>query len=373
MNNATQALDLFGLNKADVPIVRDSATGAFVAFKFDLLKPGRNYFDLSEYTNAMQGEAGFRTPVFLTMNGVPLVKDENTDITIKGNDPRVTNSQFNVIPSVITSGTGFYNIDWPAHTFQAAGAYTFHIEVSKGGNVYKTAPCVLDVEPDMVTMATDFKDGISPYDSEFEAMRAKIRQELTDIDNQIQTTADLAKQISSNVDGLITGALADVPKLDQNNTYTGVNLFGDINAKNIKTDTLSIDKSLLLNGQDITQGLIRNTASLHGTPINGITWFYANCFKLSMAQGVLAIMDMEFNVPNNSMFQNATANNPVPVFQFPKGSLSGLGGTPFAIAGGLLCLNTASDTLDFCGVTNGWANWGTAIRGYVPVYAMYNS
>lgn len=396
MNNTTasQTLNAFGLSLSnDVPIIRDAQTGQFVAFKFDLLKPGRNYYDLSAYTNAMQGENGFRTPVYLTMNGVPLVEDENTDITIKGNDPRVKNSEFSVIPSVVTSGTGLYNIDWPAHTFQVAGTYVFHIEVSKGGNVYKTAQCLLDVEPDMVTVATDFKNGVSPYDSEFEAMRAKIQAQLQDIETQTETnaqlqqaTSDLTKQIASNADNIVNGALNDVPKLDGNNSFTGINTFGNMNAQALTTQTATVNgalsadnmsansmnlKKLLLNGQDITNGLVEQAVCYNGTPINGITWFYANVFKLSFAKGILGIMDMEFNVPNNSTFQNASESNPVSVFQYPKGSLSGLGGTPFSVSGALLRLNTSSDTLDFVGTTTSWESWGKAVRGYVPTFAMH--
>lgn len=384
-NDAINALEAFGLSKGDTPIYTSPSTGQFVAFKFDLLKPGRYYYDLSAYETAMQGENGYRTPVMFLMNGVPLTIDDNTVITIIGNNPAVTNSEFTIVPSVANAGGPLTNIDWPSNVFQVTGKYVFHIEVKQNGRVYKTAQCVLDVQPNMICAATDFKNGISPYDSTFEAWRAKIQQQLTDIDNQIasnaklqQSTADLTKQISNNVNDIVNGALSDVPKLDQNNTFKGNNNFGNVNADaatitngnftnlaatSLSADTLSLNKSLILKGEDITKGLITNVQYLVGSLINGVTWNYTNIYLMKFAGITVAILASVINIPNNSTFQNASEHNTVPTIQFPKGTLKNVGGTYITLSGAQFQIDTANDTLNFCGLVNTtWDNWGRAIR-----------
>lgn len=377
----------------DAPTILNKK-GDFVAFKLDLDKPGRIFFDLSKAFNAMQGENGNVLPIEFFQNGQPKNLNGYT-ISIIGTYPDGKNTPFKVVANNATSGNYMCNFTFPFGFFKIQGQYAFYFELDNGSSSLKSAVCLIDVQTNITTMTVDFKEDVTTYDNEFDQWRNQMKQNMTDLQTQADTNKTLqtlisqtTKALDDNATGVITQALKDVPKLDQNNTFSGINSFNNNNVQSLTAQTATVNgnlsadsfsantvtlKKLLLNGQDITEGLIKSTESIHGTPTNGITWFFADVFKLTFSSGVLAILDLEFNVPNNSTFQNASESSPVAAFQFPKGSLSGLGGTPFAVSGALLKLDTNNDTLDFCGTTNGWESWGKAVRGYAPTYAMFNS
>lgn len=328
-----------------MPILTDSK-GNFIAIKFDLSKPGNFYYVLDQYLNAMQGEEGYQLPVVLLMNGVPISMDSAT-ISIKGNSPRVTDNTIYALPKVQSANGGISNIIFPMDIFRIPGKYSFIFQVNQNGNVYKTAPFILNVQPEMVSISANFKNGVTPYDSVFDAWRDKLNKQFENIQSEADNLKTLFDSYQSYAKQIVDQEMVNVPKLNGNNDMTGINSFSEIE----------------LNHKNITHTVTKEITQATGTFLNGISWGYITLAKYYNDTLPFGIISAQFNVTNNSTFKNASESNPVAVAQFPKGACSDLGQTIITMSGAEFKFDVASDTLLFCGlITNSFADWGFKVR-----------
>ena len=327
-----------------MPIITQN--GNFVAMKFDLGKPGNFYYVLDKYLNAMQGEDGYVLPCVFLMNSVPISMD-NATISIKGNSPQVTDNTIYALPKVQSANGGISNIIFPIDIFRVPGKYSFIFQVNQNGNVYKTAPFILNVEPEMISISANFKNGVTPYDSVFDAWRDKLNKQFQNIQDEANNLDVLFNHYQAYAKQLVDEEMSNVPTLNGNNNMTGVNSFGEI----------------ILNGNNITHTVTKKITQASGSFLNGIPWGYITLAKFYNDTLPFGIVSTQFNVPNNSTFQNASEQSPVAVAQFPKGSCSSMGQTVMTMSGAEFRFDVASDTLLFCGlVTNTFSNWGFKVR-----------
>lgn len=328
-----------------MPIITDK-NGNFIAFKFDLAKPGNFYYVLDKYLNVMQGETGYQLPALFILGGNQIGTDSAT-ITIKGNSPKVTDNTIYAIPKIQSANGSVQNIIFPMDIFRVPGKYSFIFQVNQNGNVYKTAPFILNVQPEMISISANFKNGTTPYDSVFDAWRAKINKEF----QVIQDDADNAKILFENYQGyakqLVNQEMANVPTLSGNNNMTGANSFGEI----------------ILNGNNITHTVTKRISQASGTFMNGIEWGYITLAKYYNDTLPFGIISAQFNVPNTSTFKAASEEKPIVVAQFSKGACADLGQTIITMSGAEFKFSVADDTLLFCGlVTNSFSDWGFKVR-----------
>lgn len=347
-----------------MPVIRDNKTGDFIAINFDLAKPGNYFYDLTKYLNVMQGEAGYQLPVQFTRNGIPLPLDANTDILVKGNSSAMVDNTIYCLPKVQTNDDGTANMIFPPDMFRTTGKHSLIFQISQNGAVYKTAPFVLNVAPEMVSVSANFKNGMTPYDSEFDAWRAKIRNELTGLTNSADGLKSLVQQYQDDVNNIVAKSLNDVPKLDTNNTFTGINQFAQLQGTSLTLTDKLTTAALIIAGKDISATVTNSISNnINGSLMNGISWGYINICKYMNNTAPFAIISAQFNIPNNATFQNASEAKPVVVAQFPKGSCASMGQTIITMSGAEFKFDVADDTLLFCGlVTNTFSDWGCKVR-----------
>ena len=343
--DANQFQVVSGMQQAkQVPIITDN-NGNFVAVHFELSKPGGYFYDLTQYLSVIQGEQGYQLPAFFTINQNSLSDD--AQISVEGNSPTATNNTIYAIPQVQTTDSGFRNIIFPPDIFRTPGTFNFTFVIQQNGFKYKSSPFLLRVAANMVSVSAINGGNITPYDSVFEAFRANMIKQMKVLSEQAESIKGLFDNCQGTVSGMIDDKLKNIPTLSGNNDMTGINSFGEI----------------ILNGNNITHTVTKKISQASGSFLNGIPWGYITLGKFYNDTLPFGIISAQFNVPNNSTFQNASEQSPVAVAQFPKGSCSSMGQTVMTMSGAEFRFDVASDTLLFCGlVTNSFANWGFKVR-----------
>lgn len=198
--------------------------GRLVYIILDIDKPGKYFFDLRSVFNASTGEGGKNLNIMFMNNAVPYQLNGKT-IGIDGAYP--SGERFHVTGSQNQANSSLIEFNFPLGLFQEAGIYKFQFEIrDESGNLATSHYCFFQVTQNATLLAADFKNGVSPFDSDYTEWKNKVEQEittLTDKLNNLNTSADQLEQLMNNY---IAKAQQYVDaawqkKLDGENTWTG--------------------------------------------------------------------------------------------------------------------------------------------------------
>lgn len=250
MDNAdiTAIMPEENIYKVAYPSTVKIVNGQLVYIMLDISKPVNTFLDLRQYFNGGQGDHGNVLPLMFAQNGRPL---NTAGYTVKMRGEYPDGTAFELTADQSGSGNAIFNFNFLPGFFQTVGRYTFQIELDNGTNKLSSKVCFFDVEPNLLSVAMDFVDGVSPFDNEYEEWKAKVEREINQLEEEIATLMATAsdckallnqylKQAQEFVDAAVAKALKDVPKLDGDNTFTGTNTFnGNVRGKNITADNFS--------------------------------------------------------------------------------------------------------------------------------------
>lgn len=262
MDNAdiTAIMPEENIYKVAYPSTVKIVNGQLVYIMLDISKPVNTFLDLRQYFNGGQGDHGNVLPLMFAQNGRPL---NTAGYTVKMRGKYPDGTAFELTADQSGSGNAIFNFNFLPGFFQTVGRYTFQIELDNGTNKLSSKVCFFDVEPNLLSVAMDFVDGVSPFDNEYEEWKAKVEREINQLEQEIATLMATAsdckallnqylKQAQEFVDAAVAKALADVPKLDGNNTFTGMNTFnGTVRGKNVMADNFMGNLSGNVNAQNV--------------------------------------------------------------------------------------------------------------------------
>src|SRR5699024_5668952 len=109
----------------------------------------------------------------------------------------------------------------------------FEFKNATTGETVSSKWCFFEVEPDILSMAVNFPEGIEPYDNEYQAWKSKVEAEINQLQGQINTAQDSLKTITGtatdtlsvlqdyekNAQGFVDTAMT--AKVGDENTWTG--------------------------------------------------------------------------------------------------------------------------------------------------------
>ena len=262
MDNAdiTAIMPEENIYKVAYPSTVKIVNGQLVYIMLDISKPVNTFLDLRQYFNGGQGDHGNVLPLMFAQNGRPL---NTAGYTVKMRGKYPDGTAFELTADQSGSGNAIFNFNFLPGFFQTVGRYTFQIELDNGTNKLSSKVCFFDVEPNLLSVAMDFVDGVSPFDNEYEEWKAKVEREINQLEEEIATLMATAsdckallnqylKQAQEFVDAAVAKALQDVPKLDGDNTFTGTNTFnGNVRGKNITADNFNGNFNGNLNAQNV--------------------------------------------------------------------------------------------------------------------------
>lgn len=373
------------------PIVKTS-NGRLLYVRLDIDKPMNTYLDLRQWFNATQGDQDNVLPIMIFQNGMPMNLNGYT-VQIQGMYPD-GETPFVISASGTGSGSGMYNFHFPAGVFQVMGRYTFQFKFSNGTSTLTSKVCFFDVEPDMLTMAYNFNDGVNPYDNQYQQWKSMVEQQVNALQGTVNSIQDAAKSglaalqgYQSTASGLVDKALSDVPKLDGNNTFNGSNTFtgsADINALTVEgpfnaNNGLTVNKGLTVkdwanlpanttfnapvlkyeNG-NLSAGLFpcegywfatSSAQSIGCSFVNGVTGYMSfKKFHYTPRDGdsEWGLMEIHMNaeIPTSAFGK--------PVVQFSNLALDGMDQTPFIMGGHVFIFDVGSSTLKCNGYATGY-------------------
>ena len=272
------------------PIVKTS-NGRLLYVRLDIDKPMNTYLDLRQWFNATQGDQDNILPIMIFQNGMPMNLNGYT-VQIQGMYPD-GETPFVISASGTGSGSGMYNFHFPAGVFQVMGRYTFQFKFSNGTSTLTSKVCFFDVEPDMLTMAYNFNDGVNPYDNQYQQWKSKVEAEINQLQGQINTAQDSLKTITGtatntlsvlqdyekNAQGFVDTAMT--AKFGDENTWTGKQHFnggltfsnnaqGDtLVANTVDTGDLTVTGNATLPGGASVSGLFKIEDSLRKSEMDG--------------------------------------------------------------------------------------------------------
>lgn len=293
---------LYSSVSGDSIVDRDSS-GVIQAIKLDMTKAKNTFVDLRPIFNANQVDGNIVMPIQPYQYGQPVDLTKDWDCEIHGCYPDKKTS-FVLNTSLGNTGT-IFRIVWQSGVFQATGKYTFQfVFINKNtGATMASKMCFFDVEPDILSMAVDYVDGISPFNSEYEAWKAKFEQEVEKLQNTANTLGKnlddikgIAQNYESNVQGAVDTAWQE--KLDSENTWTGKQHFnggltfsnntqgdtllantvdtGDLTA----TENVKLPNTTLINGEFELGNVLRLDKS-----VNGGSTVFLNATKAANSSG----------------------------------------------------------------------------------------
>lgn len=202
---------------------RNSA-GEIQAIKLDMTKAGNTFIDLRPVLNANQSDGNFEMPI------IPLAYGKQ--ITLDGFKGKINGiypdkKHTFVIDTALGNTGNVYRFLWPSGVFQATGKYVFTItfENEKTGEKITSKECFFEVEPNLLTMAVNFSEGISPFDSEYERWKNEVENEMSDFRNEIIALQKEKSDIKGILEGYEQDATSYVDKawqdkLNGENTWT---------------------------------------------------------------------------------------------------------------------------------------------------------
>ena len=232
-------------------VVDRDSTGRIQSIKLDMTKAQNTFVDLRSVFNANQVDGKVLMPVSLYQYGQPFNLSGWTG-EIHGLYP---DKKTAFVLNTAGGNTGtIYNFLWDTGVFQTTGKYTFQFVFKNAttGETVSSKWCFFEVEPDILSMAVNFPEGIEPYDNEYQAWKSKVEAEINQLQGQINTAQDSLKTITGtatntlsvlqdyekNAQGFVDTAMT--AKFGDENTWTGKQHFngGLTFSNNAQGDTL---------------------------------------------------------------------------------------------------------------------------------------
>ena len=232
-------------------VVDRDSTGRIQSIKLDMTKAQNTFVDLRSVFNANQVDGKVLMPVSLYQYGQPFNLSGWTG-EIHGLYP---DKKTTFVLNTAGGNTGtIYNFLWDTGVFQTTGKYTFQFVFKNAttGETVSSKWCFFEVEPDILSMAVNFPEGIEPYDNEYQAWKSKVETEINQLQGQINTAQDSLKTITGtatntlsvlqdyekNAQGFVDTAMT--AKFGDENTWTGKQHFngGLTFSNNAQGDTL---------------------------------------------------------------------------------------------------------------------------------------
>lgn len=232
-------------------VVDRDSTGRIQSIKLDMTKAQNTFVDLRSVFNANQVDGKVLMPVSLYQYGQPFNLSGWTG-EIHGLYP---DKKTAFVLNTAGGNTGtIYNFLWDTGVFQTTGKYTFQFVFKNAttGETVSSKWCFFEVEPDILSMAVNFPEGIEPYDNEYQAWKSKVETEINQLQGQINTAQDSLKTITGtatdtlsvlqdyekNAQGFVDTAMT--AKFGDENTWTGKQHFngGITFGNNAQGDTL---------------------------------------------------------------------------------------------------------------------------------------
>ena len=288
-------------------VVDRDSTGRIQSIKLDMTKAQNTFVDLCSVFNANQVDGKVLMPVSLYQYGQPFNLSGWTG-EIHGLYP---DKKTTFVLNTAGGNTGtIYNFLWDTGVFQTTGKYTFQFVFKNAttGETVSSKWCFFEVEPDILSMAVNFPEGIEPYDNEYQAWKSKVEAEINQLQGQINTAQDSLKTITGtatdtlcvlqdyekNAQGFVDTAMT--AKFGDENTWTGKQHFnnGLTFSNNAQGDTLVANQ---VDTEDLTaMGNVKlpNTTLVNGEfelgnvlrldkSVNGGTTTFLNATKAANA------------------------------------------------------------------------------------------
>ena len=273
-------------------VVDRDSTGRIQSIKLDMTKAQNTFVDLRSVFNANQVDGKVLMPVSLYQYGQPFNLSGWTG-EIHGLYP---DKKTTFILNTAGGNTGtIYNFLWDTGVFQTTGKYTFQFVFKNAttGETVSSKWCFFEVEPDILSMAVNFPEGIEPYDNEYQAWKSKVEAEINQLQGQINTAQDSLKTITGtatdtlsvlqdyekNAQGFVDTAMT--AKFGDENTWTGKQHFnggltfsnnaqGDtLVANTVDTGNLTVTGNATLPGGASVSGLFKIEDSLRKSEMDG--------------------------------------------------------------------------------------------------------
>ncbi|WP_290033730.1 hypothetical protein [Ligilactobacillus cholophilus] len=260
---------------------RNSA-GEIQAIKLDMTKAGNTFIDLRPIFNANQSDGNIEMPIMPLMYGRQAPLDGFRG-EIHGIYPDKIHT-FDVDTALGNTGN-IYRFLWPTGVFQTTGKYIFTITFinDNTGEKITSKECFFEVEPNLLTMAVNFSEGVNPFDSEYERWKNDVKIQYNDFLDKINTLNDTSDRIEKLMQNTLNKTNQYVEqawdsKLSGNNTWTGTNTFdggltassinssGDIQGTTINGNDLKLNNKSLKFTQSGTctlEGLASNDGGSH--------------------------------------------------------------------------------------------------------------
>lgn len=209
-------------------VVDRDSTGRIQSIKLDMTKAQNTFVDLRSVFNANQVDGKVLMPVSLYQYGQPFNLSGWTG-EIHGLYP---DKKTTFVLNTAGGNTGtIYNFLWDTGVFQTTGKYTFQFVFKNAttGETVSSKWCFFEVEPDILSMAVNFPEGIEPYDNEYQAWKSKVEAEINQLQGQINTAQDSLKTITGTATNTLS-VLQDYEKNAQGFVDTAMTAkFGDEN------------------------------------------------------------------------------------------------------------------------------------------------
>ena len=373
-----------------------NSVGEIQAIKLDMTKAGNTFIDLRPIFNANQSDGNIEMPILPFMYGQQVHLDGFRG-EIHGLYPDKKHT-FNIDTALGNTGN-IYRFLWPSGVFQATGKYvfTFTFINDKTGEKITSKECFFEVEPNLLTMAVNFSEGISPFDSEYERWKAKINAQMSTLQDTLDGISKTASALADTVSAYTKTVNSTVDnafnkKLGQANNWTAKQTMSEAEIGNLTVDDwfdakkdLTVEQALHVKGSadlpsnvtlanpilkyesnNLAAGLFPcegywfahtdSSKDVAAWFVNGVTGSYMSFrkFRYTARDGDSnsALMEIHSNckIPSSAFGK--------PVVQFNNGGLEGIDQTPFVFGNHQLQFDVANNVLKCIGyadgVTNDW-------------------
>lgn len=236
----------------------------------DVDKPGKLFFNLQDVFNATVGEKNKILPMQFRRGGEPIPLN-NIQISMDGTYPSGTG--FHVVGDELDANSAVTQFTLLDGLFQEVGDYvfTFTIKNTATGAKETSHPCFFSVSQNINSLAVDWNNGVSPYDSEFDKWKTEVSAQVNNLKTDLNNLSDSVNTLDSTVRTYQTTVNTAVDnkfndKLSGNNTWTGTNTFSNIQGTTINGTDLKLNNKSLKwtkSGDCTLQGLASNDGGSH--------------------------------------------------------------------------------------------------------------
>lgn len=261
--------------------------GRLVYIILDVDKPGKFFFDLRTVFNASTGEGGKDLKIMFMNNAVPWQLNGKT-VSIDGAYP--SGERFHVTGSENQANSSLVDFTFPLGLFQEAGVYQFQFEITdESGNRATSHYCFFQVTQNATLLAADWKNGVSPFDSDYTEWKNKVEQEINTLMNTLNNIKVASDQMQSLLNQYVQKVEAYAQSawekmLQQDNTWGGTQQFDKAQIKDFQADTVSANNFSGLN-MDLTGAVtLENTPALKyvGNDLKRGLFAYEEYFNISV-------------------------------------------------------------------------------------------